>query len=209
MLSPWAWPGSCGGEGLSLPNLLKVAKCALLMEKETSGDSEQDLFSFERTTRAAVQVRKPLQRRGKREGPNLQRCCLHRGTAGEKPGEVPGKGNYRKSNAGLLGALEQTVLHHLGQGWEMLPSQLHSQSLQLLEEPGMSQALGDSVATKCKPAALPPPRLAAVQALCNRRLDREEKVKGDISAGFSWHLNFLYCSWITRNPEGVYLLSGV
>lgn len=38
----------------SLPNLLKVGKCALLMEKETSRDSAQDFFSFERAARAAV-----------------------------------------------------------------------------------------------------------------------------------------------------------
>lgn len=39
---------------ISLSNLPKVGGCALLMEKETSRDGEQALFSFGRDARAAV-----------------------------------------------------------------------------------------------------------------------------------------------------------
>lgn len=89
------------------------------------------------------------------------------------------------------------AFHQLDQGWETLSSQSHIRA----------HSSWGACAVQALDARQPLSLLDG--ALWNTGSDLEQKVKGDISAAFSWHLTFSYCSWNIRKPEGGYLLPEV
>lgn len=198
-LSPTSWLGSCRGEGLICQTFSELASVASQWKKRPVGKVSSPFKGLcDETTAEERQICRDMA--------NIK------GAGAKQAGEIPGMRNYGKiigkTNAGLLVQHRSKQTHAFANSLPPAWSRVGNSFLPVTHQ--SSQLLGSLCcpSTGCKPATLPP-WWAAVQALWNTGSDLEQKVKGDISAAFSWHLTFSYCSWNIRKPEGGYLLPEV